>query len=498
MRQKRCNCIMPGSIRMVVLHGKAGLACLLLLVLSGLVTACQTIEATGERQLSLIGEQQEVSIGRESDKDIVKTMGLYEDENLQEYIQQLGGKIAATTERPDLPWTFRVVDDDAVNAFALPGGYIYLTRGILAHFENQAQLAGVLGHEIAHVTAKHSVVRMSKAMVTQLGLGVAMVVVPELQELAPLASQGMQLLFLKFSRDDETESDMLGVRYMRNVNEDPRELIEVMEMLGRISEAREEGMVPEWASTHPYPENRIQDIAARIDELETQDYRPVERESYLQRLDTMVYGKDPRQGIVRESMFYHPDMEFAYAFPDGWKIVNQRSAVVGVSPAKDAVIQMSVVTADSPQQALQTLFRQEGVQGRNARKVTIHGNPAATGVFLAQTQQGTIQGRATFIRYGDRLFQIVGYCSEKSWGEYARLIERSMFSFDRLTDSRLLNVQPLRIDIVRVGSRTTLQELHERRGVPIPVEELARLNQLEAGATLERGQLVKMVEGELP
>ncbi len=489
---------MGPSIRTVVRQRNAWLTCLLLLVLSGLVAACQTIEATGERQLSLIGEQQEVSIGRESDKEIIKTMGLYEDEELQEYVQQLGGKIAATTERPDLPWTFRVVDDDAVNAFALPGGYIYLTRGILAHFENEAQLAGVLGHEIAHVTAKHSVIRLSKTMVTQLGLGVAMVVVPELQKFAPLASQGMQLLFLKFSRDDETESDMLGVRYMRNVNEDPRELIEVMEMLGRISEAREGGMVPQWASTHPYPENRVQDIAARIQELKPQDYRPVERESYLNRLDTMVYGKDPRQGIVRESMFYHPDMQFEYAFPDGWEIMNQRSAVVGISPAQDAVIQMSVVKADSPQQALQELFRQEGVQGRSGRRVTIHGNPAATGVFQARTQQGTIQGRATFIRYGDRLFQVVGYCSEKSWGKYGRLIERSMFSFDRLTDSRLLNVQPLRLKIVRVDSRTTLEGLHERHDAPIPVEELARLNQTEVGAALEPGRLVKLVQGELP
>lgn len=470
----------------------------LLLGLGLALSACQTIDATGERHLTLIGENQEIQMGKASDQDIVKTMGLYPDEELQAYVAEIGEQMARTTERPDLPWSFKVVDDDVVNAFALPGGYIYFTRGILAHFENEAQFAGVMAHEIAHVTAKHSVVRMSKAMVAQLGLGVAMVALPDLRDFAPVIGQGMQLLFLKFSRDDETESDLLGVRYMRNVRQDPRELINVMAMLERQSEARGGGMLPQWASTHPHPANRMQQLDAHISSLPPLEYQPVNREKYLRMLDGMVYGKNPRQGIIKENMFYHPDMRFGYAFPPKWTIINQRAAVVGVSPDKDAVIQMSLVKADSPQAALQELFRQQNIQGQSSKRERINDMPAATGSFLAKSGQSVIQGRATYIAYSDRMFQIVGYAPQATWSGYAEAVERSMYSFDELADRRLLEAKPMTIKIMRIKKSMPLRRFHEEQEVSIPVDELARLNQAEVDEVLQQGRLFKLVQGKLP
>ncbi|MGD2068949.1 MAG: M48 family metalloprotease, partial [Gemmatimonadota bacterium] len=178
-----------------------------LLLLATLVAGCARNPATGERQLSLIGERQEIEMGREADQQIVASIGLYDDEALQSYVDGLGQRLAATSERPDLPWTFRVLDDPTVNAFALPGGFVYITRGIMGHLTSEAELVGVLGHEIGHITARHSVNQISKQQLTQLGVGLGMVLVPELQNFGGLASLGIQLLSLKFSRDDENQAD---------------------------------------------------------------------------------------------------------------------------------------------------------------------------------------------------------------------------------------------------------------------------------------------------
>ncbi|MFP4071380.1 MAG: M48 family metalloprotease [Desulfovibrionales bacterium] len=472
---------------------------LLALVLTALFLAgCQTIEATGQRRLTLISESQEITMGTQANEQILESMSLYPDEDLQTYVNELGLRIAATTERPELPWSFRILDDDVVNAFALPGGYIYVTRGIMAHFENEAQLAGVLGHEIGHVTGRHSVIRMSKSVLAQLGLGAAQILVPEVGGLTQAAGAGLQLLFLKFSRDDEIESDLLGVRYMQNIREDPRELIDVMEMLARVSETEQRGALPQWAMTHPLPENRREIIAEQLRSTDPVQYQPVNREGYLRRLEGMTYGKDPREGIIRENVFYHPDMRFQYDFPNTWQIVNQKKAVLGISQAKDAVIQISLSDRESAVAALQTMFRQEGIAGKGAERTRINGLPAATGTFLARTPQGVIEGRATYIEYGERLFQIIGYSGQQTWQKYDRIVAPSMFSFQELTDPKFLEVDPLRINIVTVERRTTLRQFHGRRNVPIPVDEFARLNQAEIDETLEPGRLLKLVVGTAP
>src|SRR3989475_10303431 len=218
--------------------------------------ACAVTPATGSRQLMLISESHEIAMGREYDQEVAASIGLYADSALQRYIQQFGARLAATSERPNLPWTFHVVDDPVVNAFALPGGYIYVTRGILAHLNSEAELAGVVGHEIGHVTARHSVSQLSKQQLTQLGLAVGSIASPEFGRYAGVAGQALGVLFLKYSRDNESQADDLGLRYMRRANYDPREMPHVFEMLTRVSQAQGGGRVPEWLATHPNPENR--------------------------------------------------------------------------------------------------------------------------------------------------------------------------------------------------------------------------------------------------
>ena len=231
-----------------------GMCAIALWVVSG--AGCATNPVTGKRQLSLISEAQEIEMGREADKEVAASFGLYPDEAMQQYVNALGTRIAATTERPNLPWTFRVVDDAAVNAFAIPGGFVYVTRGIMTHLNSEAELAGILGHEIGHVTARHSVSQISKQQLAQVGLAAGMVLSPEFAQFGNLAETAMGLMFLKFSRSDESQADQLGLKYMMAGGYDPRKLVDVFAMLQALSQQSGSGRLPQWMSTHPDPENR--------------------------------------------------------------------------------------------------------------------------------------------------------------------------------------------------------------------------------------------------
>ena len=309
----------------------------LMLLVAG--AGCAVNPATGSRELSLVSEAQEIQMGREADPQIVAQMGLYPDSAVQRYVSDIGLRMAARSERPNLPWTFRVLDDPTVNAFALPGGYIYITRGILTHLTSEAELAGVLGHEIGHVTARHSANQMSRAQLAQLGLGVGMIFSETVRDYAGLASQSVGLLFLKFGRDDESQADELGIRYMTRDGYDPRELAGVMRMLSRTSElSTGGGRVPEWLSTHPDPANRSEAILQQVATGNYPTAQRVERDGFLRRLDGMPFGPNPREGFTADGIFHHPDLAFRLQ-TRGWAVDNQKSAVQFVAPgsARSAV-----------------------------------------------------------------------------------------------------------------------------------------------------------------
>src|SRR6185436_929108 len=255
-----------------------------LLLVAGALAGCARNPATGHNELMLVSESQEIQMGQQYDSQVVATIGLYPDPALQSYIQTLGKRLAATSERPNLPWTFRVVDDPAVNAFAVPGGFVYVTRGILAHMNNEAQLATVVGHEIGHVTARHTAAEMSKEQVATLGLVVGSIANKQVAQYAGVAQQALSVLFLKFSRDNENQAYELGVRYSSRDNFDSREMVNVMKVLDPLS-ATEGGRLPEWLSTHPNPGNRVEHISSLISKQQT-DFTgaTINREGYERKL----------------------------------------------------------------------------------------------------------------------------------------------------------------------------------------------------------------------
>jgi predicted Zn-dependent protease len=448
----------------------------------------------------LVSEGQEISMGREADPQIAAQFGLYPDSGLQEYVRGIGRRLASLSERPDLPWTFRVLDDPVVNAFALPGGFNYVTRGILAYFNSEAELAAVMGHELGHVTARHSAAQMTQQQLAGVGLVAGLILVPDLQDYAGLAGAGLQLLFLKFSRDDETEADALGLRYMYRAGYDPREMPRVYAMLNAVSQASGGGRAPVWLSTHPDPQNREQTIRQRIAALPTQDFSAtvVNREGYLRRLDGMTFGQDPREGYFRGENFLHPGLAFQVTFPGGWRTMNQKQAVLAQPPRQDALIELTLAEGAGPEDAARAFLAQEGVSGGPARSGNVNGHRAATVAFRAATQQGVLQGLALFIAYGGNLYRLLGYAPRDQWVSYEQDVRATMGSFDRLTDRDALTVEPLRVRVIEAPRAMTLAELYGQEPRPVPLETVALLNQLPAGASLERGQLVKLVVGRPP
>lgn len=460
----------------------------LALVLAAVITGCAVNQATGKRQLDLVGERGEIELGREADAGISAEMGLYEDPTLAAKIEGVGRELARVSERPELPWSIKIVDDPTVNAFALPGGFLYTTRGILAHFQSEAELAAVLGHEVGHVTARHGVERMSKAQLANVGFGVAMIASEDFRQYGQVAQIGMQLLFLKFSRDDERQSDELGLRYMSRAGWATAEMPKVFDTLDRLSGGA--GRVPEWAATHPSPDRRAERIRQQITELPA-DQRGdrVERNSYLRALDNMVFGEDPNQGYTIGQTYYHPGMAFRLDAPQGWKIINERSRVLMVSPNQDAIVQLALVAAATPDQAAREFFSQQGLERGSAWRPGY-----ASFRTTPDPQSGRyIQGVAGFLRHQDRVVQILGYSRDDNWAARRDLVAGGAGSFRRLED-RYLDVAPARIDIVTVSAPTTLAALARTRGAATDTRQLAILNGVDENTTLAAGTLVKLIQ----
>lgn len=462
------------------------------------VIACATNPATGKKQLMLVSEAQEIAMGKEADQEAIAAYGLYPDPKVQAYVNELGQRLAAKSERPGLPWSFKVVDDPAVNAFALPGGYVYVTRGIMAHLRSEAELAGVMGHEIGHVTGRHSASQMSKQTLAMGGLIVGMAVKPELQQFAGLAQQGLGLLFLKFGRDDENQADELGLRYMTRAGYDPREMLEVFGLLDGVTRAEGGGRMPDWLSTHPSPGNRLTRIQGQIASTGASG-TVVRRVEYLRRLDGMVFGENPREGFFRENAFYHPDLRFQLSFPRGFQTQNQKQAVVGVSEAQDALVALTLAAGTSPEEAARQFFSQQGVQAGRSGRDTIGGLSAYTAVFEAATEEGTLRGEVSFVSYDGKIYRILGYTPAARFSAYQNAFDAAIRSFSRLTDSRYLGVQPKRIELVNPDRQMALPEFGRAYPSTVELGTIGLINGVAANQMFPRGELAKrVVGGRLP
>ena len=469
----------------------------ILLALSGLFS-CAVNPVTGKSEIMLIPENQEIEMGKETDRSIREQYGLYQDPDLVPYVDQVARRLVPYTHRNKLEYHFAVLDTPVENAFAAPGGYVYVTRGLLAMMNSEAELATVLGHELGHVNARHSVREYSKQLLLTGGLLVGSVLSEDVAKVAPYLMVGLQVLFLKFSRDDEYQADNLGVLYSRSAGYSPGQMIPFFRSIQKLEEKAGGGTkLPNFLSTHPLTEKRIEEAQKMLVPADAElDVLP---EALVAKLDGLVYGENPREGFVEAGIFYHPEMAFAFAIPQGWAVQNTPRQVVMVPKDEKAAIILSAEKTDKDPAAY---LREQmaSLKDVNVREVSresrmINGLRAASGVYLinAQNQQEQTAYDVDCIRKDAMIYTFLSMSMKSDYRAYQGQFDRTTQSFQRLTDPKRLNVQARRLAVRRVPAAQTLKNFLNGAGVPSEKwPTIAFLNGLNVDDKVDKGRLIKI------
>ena len=469
--------------------------------LLALAVACATNPVTGRREFNLMSEAQEISIGQESDPEIKQEMGVYNDAALTSYISNIGQRIAKASERPQLPWRFTVVDQPAVNAFAVPGGFIYFTRGILPFLDNEAEVAGVMGHEVGHVTARHSAQQYTRGLGGQIGLTALGIFVPAARPFGQLSAQALGLLFLKYGRDDELQSDSLGARYISALGWDPEAIPGFLTTLGRLDEAQGDRRgVPNWLSTHPEPLARVDEIRPVVEKLKVgRSQWATNRDEFLRHIDGIIYGDNPEQGIVRGNAFLHPPLRFRIDFPQGWEVNNSPQQVVAKAPNADVYMILQLVQKPQGrniQEIALSSMQNAGFRAVDGERTTINGLEAFVGAYQGQLEDlGNVAVRAAHIVHGSNVYMLAGLTSPDVFRQADSAFIGAIRSFRQLSAAEAENIRPNRVDLYVVRQGDTWPGIAERSGGVISPATLAVMNKSTPGSQPQPGTRIKIVVG---
>ena len=465
-----------------------------------LLQGCSTNAATGRSQFTaLMPAAQENQIGASEHEKIVAQFGLYEDPALNAYIREIGKRVTAKTERSDVQYRFYILDTPMVNAFALPGGYLYLSRGLIGLANNEAQAAAVLAHEAAHVTARHSAERYSRSVVTSLGAGVIGAVLGS-QQASQALGVGTNLYLSSYSRHQEDEADSLGLRYMTQGGYDPQEMAAFLSSLqadtglnARI-EGRESSSGINYFSTHPATGDRVRKT---INEARSfPDSNVKNREAYLRKINGLLYGDSPKQGFTRGQTFYHPDLGFKMTAPKGFRFVNQPSQVV-VTNNNGALAVFDMAKRLKGQSAASYITQNwlKDKSGLNVERVTVNGMNAATTSFSGNVNNKPVKLRVIAIEFeSGRFARFQVAIPSGAASRTVNDLKSITYSFARLSASERNKIKPLRIRTVAAKSGDTIQSMARRMAYESYQEDRFRvLNGLLPSQALVVGRLYKIV-----
>ena len=478
-------------------------------------TGCVTTDRsliTGNKRAYGYTWAEEVQLGKEADASIVAQYGLYDDAEMAAYVDRMGQELvrysearmpSAPAEVRQTPFTFRVLDSPVVNAFALPGGFVYVTRGLMVHLENEAQLAVVLGHEIGHVVGRHASIRAVNQSLGQL-LVIGGAVGGQVLfggNTAENVLQGggtvAQLAFLSYGRDDERESDRLGMEYAIQAGYDAEQAAAFFQSLKRLSGDSNSG-IPSFLSTHPDPGEREETIHRLAAEWrQTHPVGEVGRDALLARLDGVVAGEDPRNGYTADGAFFHPAMRFQFPIPTGYELVNQASQVVMIAQDEASLIRFTLETGVSTaREAAERFAGQQGLTVVQSGLGSAYGLPAQYVVVDADDGQGNVtRARAHFVQYNGQVFAFLGMAARANYSEREPGFIRTMQGFAPLNDASRLNVSPRRIALRRVQGSTTFSSLVPSGGIAdFSPNALAIMNQVDLQQTIAAGTTVKLVQ----
>ncbi|MFZ5517409.1 MAG: M48 family metalloprotease [Candidatus Zhuqueibacterota bacterium] len=470
------------------------------IILVGLIIwaiSCAVNPVTQKREFMLLTETNEITLGQQTDGEILQTYGMYENPGLSEYINSIGQKMAKLSHRSNLQFSFKLLDSPVINAFAVPGGYVYCTRGILAYLNNEAELAGVLGHEIGHVTARHSAQQYSKAQVAQLGLGLGVALSETFRKYAGIANFGVGMLFLRFSRDNERQADALGVEYSTRAGFDANHMANFFETLERLNPGSDRSGLPAWFSTHPNPPDRIAAVKRDTQAWQTKvaaGQFQVNADSYLSKINGMIYGEDPQQGYVEGGIFYHPQLRFQFAVPAGWQLNNTPSQVQIFNEKQDAVILFSVSQDATPAVAATNFSTSSGAVVRTSEATRVNGLTAQH-VVSDLTHEGAVYSFSSyFIQKDGKIFAFHGYTTQAQLATYLPAFNQTMTQFKNLTDATKINVKPAQLVVKKTTSQTSLRTALQQFGVAQDkLEEIAILNGRNLDDTVSANTMIKVV-----
>jgi predicted Zn-dependent protease len=460
---------------------------------------------TGESEFVLMSPEREASAGREASQQVEQEMGLVQDPAITGYVSALGARLAAQSPRKDTSYRFFVASMPETNAFALPGGYIYVSRGLLALANSEDELACVIGHEIGHVAARHSAQRETRAAGVGLlsALGTIAAAVLGGAEAAQAAAQLGQVagagLIASYGRDQERQADTIGQQMAAKAGFDPAGMASFLRSLERettlqLGKTRR----PSFLDSHPATPERAATAAGLARQLGSRGAAPdaAKRAAFLQRFEGVMVGEDPAEGVVRDNLFLHPDMDFRLRFPTDWRVQNGRSAVGAMEPQGAAMIVLEAQEkGDDPRAAAQRYVNAnaQGLQIVDHGPTRVGGARAYRARALAASQQGTLGVHFTWIAHHGMILRLQGVTAQQSLGRFGPLFERTAENFRPLTPDERSSIRERRLHIATARAGEMLEALSERTGNAWSLEQTAVANNLVPHDRLEAGQRVKVV-----
>lgn len=474
---------------------KLHVACLCLWLLSG----CSVNPVSGKQDLVLMSEQQEIALGRDTHQQILQQYKVYENPGLQRYVQQIGENIATNSHRNNLVYRFTVLDSNEVNAFALPGGYIYITRGIMAYLQSEAELSAVLAHEIGHVTARHSVRQYSATQLANIGALLATTFIPNMNQATTQLTQLFGTALLRgYGREHELEADRLGAEYLARSNYDSVAMLNVIRVLKNQSTyaqqiTRAEGREPQsyhaLFATHPDNDKRLQEVIAYARNIRQADVDNIEGE-YLHKIDGMLFGVNPKEGILRNNRFYHVDLGFGMNFPKDWVIKNLPNQLLAKSTNSQAMIQITLADLNLKISPRQFIYTRLGIkQLSNERSYSINGLSAHTGIV------NNGKARITVLYFDQRAYIMVA-TTTNNLSRYDNVFNTIINSFHPLSSAERTLAKPLRIKVIQAKEGLTFKQLAKQSALQQYAEKQLRLinGQYFKGGEPKVEELIKVID----
>ncbi len=479
------------------------------LLIYSLLSACAVNPVSGKQDLVLLSEQDEIALGRKTNEEVLQQYNVYDNAALQKYVQDVGSKVAQNSHRNNLIYRFTVLDSKEVNAFALPGGYIYITRGLMAYLKSEAELAAVLGHEVGHVTARHSVQQYSANQLTNIGIALGSIFIPGMnQATSQLAQMFGTALLRGYGREHELEADSLGAEYLARTGYNPQAMLDVIKVLKdqevfetelAQAEGREPRIYHGVFSTHPDNDTRLQGVIGTAQKLSetSKSANYIGHEEYMAYIDNLVYGDSPHEGILRGQHFFHEELGFSMTFPKNWNVSNLPDRILLTSPGGKAIIQINAEDINKKLSPRNFMIQRLGLNNLDHEaSLNINGLEAHTGISIIKGNEGTRAVRFTVIYFNDRAYIIAGASkSMNDMAEYDHIILDAAKSFHALSEDEKLLAKPLRLKVIEADAKTRFSTLAKQSSLDNHAEsQLRLLNAKYPDGEPKKGELIKIVK----